>query len=271
LPSREIEPTQKLKRLYDYPVYYETAFSFRDIRREADVFDECIKQYSRIPVRRVLELGAGIAPHMGEWARREIEYVGIDTNEKMLDYARSKAEKLRITATLLSADMRSFSPHRTVDFAYTMLGSLYAQTTEDVNSHFNSVGRALNPGGLYFLDWCVNFQWADPSNADQSWKIERGPVKIEVRFRSEVFNRAAQTVKNTLIANIDDAGKLLKLETEDVVRTIFPQEFLLLMERSKKFEFLGWWNDWKLNTPIEKATRISRPIVLLRRTSFEGT
>jgi hypothetical protein len=251
LPSRGIGPTGKTRHLYDYPVYYEAAFSFRDIRQEAEVFDECIKQYSRIPVRRVLELGAGTAPHMDEWAIREIEYVGIE-------------------ATLLKADMRSFSLHRTVDFAYTMIGSLYAQTTEDLNSHFDSVGKALNPGGLYFLDWCVNFQWADPSDADHSWKIERGPMKIEVRFRSELFNRAAQTVQNKLIANIDDAGKLLKLETEDVVRTVFPQEFLLLIERSKKFEFLGWWNHWKLNTPIEKATRISRPIVLIRRINLRG-
>jgi SAM-dependent methyltransferase len=171
LPSQVIEPTEKPKHLYDYPVYYDAAFSFRDIRREADVFDECIKQYSKIPVRRVLELGAGTAPHMDEWARREIEYVGIDTNEKMLDYAKSKAEKLPIRASLVRADMRSFSLHRPVDFAYTMLGSLYAQTTEDLDSHFNSVGKALNPGGLFFLDWCVNFQWADPSDADHSWNI----------------------------------------------------------------------------------------------------
>ncbi len=257
------------KHLYDYPDYYETAFSFRDIRREAKVFDECIKQYSRIPVRRVLELGAGTAPHMEEWARREIEYVGIETNEKMIDYSRRKAEKLQIAATLLRDDMRSFSLDRTVDFAYTMLGSLYARTTEDINSHFNSVARALNPGGLYFLDWCVNFQWADPSNMDQSWSIERRQVKIDVRFRMEVLNRAAQTVRNTLTASINNAGKSLKLETEDFVRTIFPQEFRLLVERSRKFEFLGWWNDWKLDTPIEKAVRIRRPIVLLRRISLK--
>jgi SAM-dependent methyltransferase len=252
-------------RLYDYPVYYETAFSFRNVHREAEVFDECIKLYSKISVRRVLELGAGTAPHMEEWARRKIEYVGIDTNEKMLDYARRKAEKLQIAATLLRADMRNFSLDRTVDFAYTMLGSLYAKTTEDINSHFNSVARLLNPGGLYLLDWCVNFQWADTPDATQSWSIEKGGVKIDVNFRTEVYDRAAQTVRNTLTANIDDAGKLLKLETEDVVRTIFPQEFLLLVERSKKFEFLGWWNDWKLDAPIERATRITRPIVLLRK------
>ncbi|SRR6266568_1528990 len=147
------------KYLYDYPVYYETAFSFRDIPQEVEFFDECIRQYSRIPVRKVLELGAGTAPHVEEWARRKIEYVGIDMNENMLDYSRRKAEKLSISATLLRADMRSFSLDGPVDFAYIMLGSLYAKTTENINSHLNSVADALNPGGLYLLDWCINFQW----------------------------------------------------------------------------------------------------------------
>jgi SAM-dependent methyltransferase len=259
------ESMRKSKHLYDYPAYYETAFSFRDIHREAEVFDECFRRYSRIQVKRVLELGAGTAPHMEEWARRKIEYVGIDTNKKMLDYSRKKAEKLRIGATLLAADMRGFSLDRNVDFAYTMLGSLYAKTAEDVNSHLNSVANALNPGGLYFLDWCINFQWADPSNTDQSWSIEKWPLKIKVSFRTMVLDRADQTVRNMLTAKIDDAGKSLTLEAEDVVRTIFPQEFLLIVERSKKFEFLGWWNDWKLEEPIREATHISRPIVLLRR------
>jgi SAM-dependent methyltransferase len=257
------------KQLYDYPAYYETAFSFRDIPQEVRVFDECIGQYSRIPVRRVLELGAGTAPHMEEWARRKIEYVGIDTNENMLNYAKRKAEKLQIASMLLRADMRRFSLDRTVDFAYTMLGSLYAKTNEDVNSHFDSVANALNLGGLYLLDWCVNFQWADPSESDQTWSIQKGPVKIEVMFRMEVLDRAAQTVRNTLTANIDDSGKLLKLDSEDVVRTIFPQEFRLLVESSKKFEFLGWWNNWKLEEPIREVTRITRPIVLLRRKNLQ--
>lgn len=256
-------------RLYDYPVYYETAFSFRDIPQEVKVFDECIKHYSRIPVRRVLELGAGTAPHIEEWARRKIEYVGIDTNENMLDYARKKAKNLQIAATLLRADMRRFSLDTAVDFAYTMLGSLYAKTTEDIDSHLNSVADALNPGGLYLLDWCVNFQWADPSDSDQSWSIEKGAVKVEVSFRTEISDRVAQTVRNKLTANIDDGGKLFKLEAEDVVRTIFPQEFLLLVERSRKFEFLGWWNNWKLEEPIREVTRITRPIVLLRRKSLQ--
>lgn len=251
--------------LYDFPDYYDMAFSFRDIPQESEVFDTCIKQHSLIPVRRVLELGAGTAPHMGEWARRGIGYVGIDMNENMLSYARKKAQKLRIPVSLQRADMRSFSLGRTVDFAYTMLGSLFAKTTEDIDSHFRSVAKALNPGGLYFLDWCVNFQWGDASGLVQSWTVDKGLVKLQLSFKTEVLDRAGQMVRNTLTAKIDDQGKVLDLETVDEVRTIFPQEFLLLVEKSKSFEFVGWWNNWNLAEPIERADWIRRPITLLRR------
>lgn len=253
--------------LYDYPVYYDIAFSYRDVAEEARVFDECIRRYSRIPVSTVLELGAGTAPHMEEWAKRGIAYVGIDTNEKMLDYARRKAHDHKISATLFKADMRNFHLDKTVDFAFTMLGSLYAKTSEDIDSHFRSVANALNPGGLYLLDWCVNFQWADHSSSSHSWTINRDHVKIDVRFRTEALDRADQTVRNTLTANIDDNGKLLELESEDTVTTIFPREFKLTMERLGRFEFVGWWNHWNLEEPVEKATRISRPIILVRRRS----
>ncbi len=256
----------KSKQLYDYPEYYETAFSWRDIKKEADFFDRCIQHFSKTPVRRVLELGSGPAPHMDQWAKRGIEYVGIDTNEKMIEYAKKRARRLTIVASILKSDMLSFSLEKPVDFVYVMLGSLYANTTKDLDSHFNSVAKALTPGGLYFLDWCVNFQWSDSTAEEQSWNITKEKLKAEVTFKTERVDRAAQTVRNTLTANIDDAGHQLKLEAIDIVRTIFPQEFLLQVEKSGQFEFLGWWNNWNLEEPVEKAARIRRPIVLLRKT-----
>ena len=256
------------KHIYDFPEYYDLSFSFRDIPRESKVFDTCIERYSLIPVRSVLEIGAGTAPHMEEWARRGIGYVGIDMNENMLSYARKKAQKLKTTVSLQHADMRNFSLGKTVDFAYIMLGSLFAKTTQDIDSHFRSVAKALKPGGLYFLDWCVNFQWPDASEV-QTWIVDKGTVKLQLNFRTEVLNRADQMVRNTLTAKIDNEGKMLELETIDVVRTIFPQEFLLLVEKSKNFEFVGWWNNWDLEEPIGKAVRIRRPITLLRRINPE--
>jgi len=252
-------------RLYDHPEYCEMAFSFRNIPQEANFFDECIKRHSRIPVRRVLELGAGTAPHLEEWAKRKIDYTGIDTNMNMLRYARKKAAKLPVEARFIRADMRAFSLDAKVDFAYIMLGSLYAQTTEDLGSHFDSVAHALRPGGLYFLDWCVNFEWAGRSGSEQSWKIKKGPVKVEATFRMQPMDRAAQTVRNTLTISVEHSGKVRTLRSNDVVRTVFPQEFILLAERARRFEFLGWWNNWNLDEPISTATRIRRPIVLLRK------
>lgn len=250
--------------MYDYPSYYDIAFSFRKIAREARLFDECFARYSKIPLRRVLELGSGTSPHLEEWKKRGIEYVGIDTNKSMLSYGREKARKLRMAPTFLRADMRNFSLRRHVDFAYTLLGSLFVETTSDIRSHFRSVARALNPGGLYFLDWCVNFQWGDRSRSSR-WTIRKDKIRVKVTFGTEVLNVASQMVKNTLIADVNDDGKRLHLESVDVVRTIFPQEFILLAEEFDKFEFIGWWNHWNLKEPVDKATRISRPIVLLRR------
>lgn len=230
-----------------------------------DLFEECFRRYSQIPVRRVLDLGCGPSPHLEELARRGYGYVGLDINRAMLDYAKQKAEALDVTAAFIQADMRDFSLEGPVDFAFTMLGSLCAETTEDLLSHFAAVAKALNPGGLYFLDWCINFQWGDPSNGEQRWTMEKEGVKIDVRFVIEVVDRAAQICRHKILADVDDHGKALHLETVEVGRTIFPQEFLLLLEKLRKFEFIGWWNDWNLDEPIDKAEHISRPITVIRR------
>ena len=255
---------KRSRSLYDFPRYYDLAFSFRDTRYEARVFDECFRRFSRIRVIRVLELASGTSPHLKEWKERGIEYVGIDRSRIMLSYARKRAQTLGMSPTFLQTDMRNFSLRTHVDFAYTMLGSLFAKTTSDIKSHFRSVARALNPGGLYFLDWCVNFQWGESASI-QRWTVEKKNVRARMRFRSEVLNRGSQMVRNTLTAEINDAGKRMHLESVDDVRTIFPQEFLLLVEESDKFDFVGWWNHWNLREPVDKASRISRPIVLLRR------
>ena len=251
--------------LYDHPRYYELAFSYRDIMREVDVFEECFRKYSRIPVRKVLELACGPSPHLEELAKRGYEYIGLDTNRVMIDYAQRKSKALGIRPILLLANMTDFSLEMPVDFAYTMLGSLYAKTTHEILSHLASVAEALNPGGLYLLDWCVNFQW-DEVIGEQNWSIEKEGVKVDVKFMNEgVVDRLAQTWKNKIIVEVDDHGRIFHLENIEVSRMIFPQEFLLLIEKSGLFEFIGGWNNWNMAEPIEVARGIERPITLIRR------
>jgi SAM-dependent methyltransferase len=254
-----------MKKFYDYPEYYQLAFSFRDIKHEVDIFEECFRRFSKIPVGEVLELACGPSPHLEELARRGYKYTGLDNSQKMLDYARNKARTLRIPASFILADMLNFTMETKADFAYLLLGSLFVKSTKDILSHFAGVAEALKPGGLYLLDWCIDFLLGALPK-EENWTEEKEGVKIDIRFIDEgVVERTAQLSKYRIDAEVIDQGEHIHLGNEVIVRRIFPQEFLLLVEKTKKFEFVGWWNNWDLAQPIDQAERIARPITLVRR------
>jgi SAM-dependent methyltransferase len=258
-----------MENFYDHPEYYDLAFSWRDMKKEVDVFEECFRRYSGIPVRRVLELASGTSPHLEELSRRGYHYTGLDLNKAMVLWSESKARRLGIDAAFIEGDMAGFCLPEPVDFVFTMCGSLYVHSTAELLSHLNSVARALKPGGLYFLDWCINFEW-NRAKAEQKWEIERGGVKIGVRFNEKVLDTASQTAEYRLEGDIEDGGRRLHLESVDTVRVVLPQEFRLLVEKCGMFEFMGWWNYWDLDRPMEEEVEVSRPITLIRRIETAG-
>jgi ubiquinone/menaquinone biosynthesis C-methylase UbiE len=97
-----------MDQLYDHPRYYEIAMSFRDIPHEVDVFEECFKKFSRVPVKSVLEIACGNAPHLEELAKRGYRYTGLDLNEAMLAYSGEKAKRLGVDAQFVRSRMSAF-------------------------------------------------------------------------------------------------------------------------------------------------------------------
>lgn len=253
-----------MSNLYDSPKYYEIAFSFRNIRSEVDLFEECFKRFSQIPVRSILELGCGNCPHMEEFIKRGYQYNGLDLNKAMLEYSRQKALKIGAEVTFFQEDMIDFSLKRTVDFVYVLLGSLSLKNTSDLITHFNSVARILKNGGLYLLDWCVQFDPPWQTEGD-SWEMERDGIQVKTQVSWKAISRVEQTFEETIILEVDDHGKKLSLNEKDIKKAIYPQEFLCFISGLKGFEFVGWWNNWDLSQPLEKADKISRPIVLVRK------
>jgi len=251
---------------YDYPQYYELAFSWRKADREVDVFEESIRRFSRVPAGRVLEVACGPAYHLPELARRGYEYVGLDLNRRMLAFAAEKARRLAAPAAFVESDQRDFTLAVPVDFAFVLLGSLYVRSTAELESHLAAVARALRPGGLYFLDWCLTFTWARRDALDDYWEVTRDGVRVEAHYRTDIIlDAAAQLERDVMTLEVDDHGQRLRLVGEEIRRAIFPQEFLLLLERSGAFEFVGWWNRWDFAKPIERSANISRPITIIRR------
>ena len=255
-----------MESLYDYPQYYELAFSFRGIDEEVDVYEQVINKFSNVPVNRVLDVACGPSPHMPEWIKRGYQYVGLDYSSAMLDYARGKANEQSIEANFIEADMKKFTLDAPTDFAFVTLGSFYLSSTADILSHLESVANNLRSGGLYVFQWCVHFDW-DISHVDKAqWTTERDGIKVDfTSYYDQIIDRTEQLRELRLKAEVEDNGRKLRLESAVPIRIVFPQEFLLLLEKSGVFEFVGWWNNSDLTQPIPTHEPVDWPMTVIRR------
>ncbi len=251
--------------LYDYPEYHEVAFSFRDINREVEFIRHCIDRFSEIPVSDILEIACGSAPHAEALTDHGYRYLGLDNNRNMLDYAQNKWQHLNPPAEFIEGDMVSFEVTSRVDFALIMLGSLYANTTEEMTSHFDSMARALNVGGLYFLDWCI--QYTDPLEfkENNAFRIERDGIKVESRFNIRLADAARQMYEEVCTVDVNDRGQHRVFKMIEHNRAILPQKFLRFIECRKDFELVGSWRDWNFDKPIKDREEIIRPVAVVRR------
>jgi SAM-dependent methyltransferase len=254
-----------MSEVYDYPTYYDIAFSFRDIPAEVDLFEECFRCFSKISVKEVLELACGQCPHATELAKRGYRYHGLDQNETMLEYSRGRANAESQEWQLVRGDMVEFDIDEAVDFVYIMLGSLAVQNSAELVSHFDSVARALKPGGLYLLDWCIHFELPLEHQGGVSWDLERDGIQVNTNVSWTAVNRVEQLFNETITFKVNDHGKELVISGTDPKRAIFPQEFLLFISAREDFEFVGWWNNWDLERPLKQDVKIDRPVVVVRR------
>jgi len=252
-------------QIYDYPEYYEVAFSFRDIPSEVTFMERCIERFSRIPVRRILEVACGPAPHARQFVKRGYHFIGLDNNRNMLDYATYKWRAVNPRPELIEGDMVRFQLPGTVDFAFIMLGSLYIDSQAGMTSHFDSLSRCLNPGGLYFLDWCI--QHTDPLAKGDSTTVlqERDGIAVESRFDIRLVDPVEHMYEEIWTLSVDDHGRHRTFEMHERNRAILPEEFLEFVDRRSDFEFVGWWKDWDLDQPITTNDNVGRPVAILRR------
>lgn len=151
--------------VYSQPLYYEVAFSFFDPKRQVDRFEEIIAKFSRVKVKRFLDIACGPSLQLREIARRGYEAVGIDTSGEMLQYLRRKAEEEGLKIETFQADKTNFKLDKRVDFAFIMMDSFSFKSNEDMLKHLDSVAASLKSGGLYLIqNFGVNWKvdWTKP-------------------------------------------------------------------------------------------------------------
>ncbi|MCB1622813.1 MAG: class I SAM-dependent methyltransferase [Thiothrix sp.] len=255
------------KNCYDHPVYYELAFSFRDIPYEVGVIQHTIKEFSRCEVRSLLELACGPSQHMIELSRHGLQFEGLDINQAMIDYSKEKAKAVGIDAIFHKQSMAEFRLERQVDYVFIALGDLYVRSNEELKSHLCSVASALRQGGLFLLDWCIQFEPAKMFKLEgDSWEVKKDDIHLQAHVVMKPFDHPHQLFEEQLDIEVKDRGDSLSLSSYSVKRAIYPQEFLALIKNMGQFEFIGWWNNWSLDKPLLASTEdIFRPITLLRK------
>ena len=251
--------------IYDYPEYYEIAFSFRDFKHETKFLLRVIDRFSQVKVDRVLEIACGHAPHAPQIATEGLHYIGLDINRHMLDYAAYKAKDLSPRPVFVEGDMTDFTLAEPVDFAFIMLGSLYINSIEDMHRHFDAVSNALNSGGLYFLDWCIQFNDPHQQGAHNDFSVRKNGITVSSRFDISLIDEKQQMFEEVWTVNVDDHGRRRTFRTTERNKAILPEEFLRFIDERNDFEFINWWRDWDFNQPITHADNIIRPIAIVRK------
>ena len=254
---------KKSPDLYASPFYYDVAFSFRDISKEVDFFEECIRKFSKIKVNKVLDVACGPSPYMLELAKRGSAFTGLELSSAMLDYSLKKAREAGIKIETIHADMRSFKTKEKFDFVFCMLGSISVESNRDFLSHLDSVAACLGKGGLYLIDASINFDWTGLGK--EGWTVLKDGLTVNVTWEAVPLSLVEQKAIDRLIVEVFEEGKTIVFKTEKVNKIVFPQEFLELVEKNGKFEFLGWYNHFNLAESLEKAKKMNRPMTLLRR------
>ena len=131
---------------------YDLIYSDKDYPAECDLIESLFKQYSEIPVRKVLDLCCGTGNHSIPLARRGYEMTGVDRSEFMLESARNKSGDLP-TLQLVPGDVRQLDLKISYDAVLMMFAALGYQTLDmDLHGTLAIVQRHLRPGGLFLFD-----------------------------------------------------------------------------------------------------------------------
>ncbi|WP_234394368.1 class I SAM-dependent methyltransferase [Thermococcus piezophilus] len=123
------------------------------ISQEIDFVERIFRNDARREVRHVLDIACGTGAPTLELVRRGYEVVGLDINEEMLTVAREKARREELSVEFMLGDAAALDFREEFD-AVTMFFSSILYLNEDrINELFNSVIKALRPGGVFVADW----------------------------------------------------------------------------------------------------------------------
>ena len=123
----------------------------------------------------ILDIACGTGSLALTLAKRGYEVTGLDVSSAMLREARAKSRGGMKPIRYVHAGMREFDLGRKFDAALCVNGFSHLVRVNDVLSHFRTVRRHLNPGGIYVFDFSRKPRVSDEG---QEWTYRTRPFTI---------------------------------------------------------------------------------------------
>ena len=226
---------------------YDALYASKDYEGECDRIETAFRQSTR-EVHSVLDLGCGTGNHAIPLARRGYRVWGVDRSAGMLQRARAKAAKERAEVEFALGDLRDVRLERSFDACIVMFAVLGYQTTnQDVTAALETVGRHLEPGGIFVFDVWNGTAVLTDQPRERSRTVPDGARRL-IRVSSGTLDLRRHVchvhIHQTLI---DDDTIVSDTEETHAMRYFFPLELELLLDRAG-FDVLeiavdaGTWN-----------------------------
>lgn len=261
--------------IYDHPLAYDVAFSYRDVMQEVDFLESVMDEHARpSSCNTVFEIGCGPARHCLELARRGKHCIGIDNNPKMLEYSEKKARREGLEhMKLVQADMRDFEIDIQADLVCCLLGTLsHLHTEEDLTRTFQACAQHNRPGGLLVLEISHPAELFDGSLMDpqgDAWEAEEDGTRVVVEWGREgdFFCPVTQIIERTVGLTVLDSSGSIKYSLEQVV----PQKMFTLAEikgfaQLAGYDFVSSYGEMDASLEISpEAECACRLVVILKK------
>ena len=237
--------------------YYDAMRTHRDYSKEARFADSLIRKHYP-GAERVLDLCCGTGEHAINMTKLGYEVTGIDLSQDMLTIGTKKAEKLELSVNFSYGDVNELKIKEKFRAAYCLgYTLLYMTTHRAAMNFFNAVNKALDPGGIFIVDfingWSIEKEWHKDK---ATYRFDDATIFLSEQATLDRKNRLKHVEFQYLIDNHN--GQVKTVFAEEDLRIYFEDEVGLLLS-SCGFETIRSYGDHEL----EKDTQDVPEIVIM--------
>ena len=236
----------------NYAKYYDLLYQEKNYAEECDFIEQAFREYSKLKVKSILELGCGTGGHAIPLARRKYEMTGIDASTVMLNTAKEKSTKLGLDIDLLQSDIRDFNFKEKFDSIICMFAVLnYLTGNEDIEKTLRNVREHLKENGLFIIDVWNGLAVLRILPSVRVKTVEQNKTKI-IRIVEPELDAVNHICRNHYKMIIMEKDKLIEeIEETHVIRYLFPQEIKHYLEQSG-FEVLKICEFPKIDAAVDE-------------------